>query len=115
MVTRTSSLLKACALTLALFQLMCSSESAAPAGAEPGAGASAASAGSSPATGGAAAQGGTSSATAGAGNGSSAGAPVACPAGVVCTPVLPGDIVPLYGPSTMLEPEVHFDRGDAIV
>src|SRR5262245_56221138 len=98
MVTRSSSLSTACALTLGLFQLMCSSApdpstgaSTAGSSGDPGA------AGSATTTGGAATQGGAS-AVGGMGAGT-AGTPVACPPGDPCKPVLPGDIVPLYGPT----------------
>jgi hypothetical protein len=70
---------------------------------------------SAPGASGVGAQGGAPGSTMAGAGGASAGGPIACPAGAVCNPVLPGDIVPLFGPTTMLEPEVHFDRGDAVV
>jgi CxxC motif-containing protein (DUF1111 family) len=114
MLTRSSSLSTACALTLGLFQLMCSSEpgpamGAATAGTsgEPGA------SGRGVTTGGAGAQAGASSV--GGMDAGASGSPSSCQAGEECKPVMLGEIVPLFGASTVLEPEVHFDRGDAVI
>jgi CxxC motif-containing protein (DUF1111 family) len=114
MLTRSSSLSTACALGLGLLQLMCSSDGGpAAGGAQAGAASEAGASGSATQTGGAAAQGGAS--TVGGSGAGAAGVPVACQPGEPCKPVLPGDIVPLYGPDAMLEPEIHYDRGDAVI